>query len=1149
MRTLMLLVAIGSGTTVQADPLHHWAFTKDHIAEGTLKATAGGSQGTINFPVQFAPDGPQALLLPGDSKAKHRIEVSANLAQAKLPVEACTVEAWVRIDRVQDWGAFIGAFQDNGAYEKGWLLGFEKNRFVFAVASKGSTKLTYLHSALHFQPKSWYYVVGVYTGKEMMLYVDGELQGKASDQKGAIDYPPKGWLTLAAYHDDNECYPMAGQIESVAVHEQALTSDAIKRTFAARKKHFPGIEGTRPQVTDWPTYNRDDRRTGMAEEALTFPLQPRWQHREKVPSPAWPEEAQADYYHNKFDLAERVTFDRVNHVVGVDGHLFFGSSTENVVRCLDADTGRVRWSFPTEGPVRLAPTVAADRVLFGCDDGFVYCVTAKDGTLLWKQRIAPEERRIPGNGRIISAWPVRTDVLVQDGKAYVCAGVFPSWGVYQVTLNVADGKELQRQTLKITAQGYLERLFGKLMVTTGRNPAGAFVADLKSSGKDVTRTANLLAKDYPHAFIGAGNMRIAGGDGRVAAFDATTGDVKWSAPVEGKAYALAVVRGRLIVSTDTGHVYCFTADAGPKLEPSLPPIGGPNAQASAFAQEIVRQARMERGYVLLLGADHVATALALHSRTAWQIVVVDPDAARVRAGLHDVLQAGAADRVSVQQGSLAALPYSDYTFNIVVDHTGKNRAEALRVTRPHGGWTIFDRTFNDAPRRPKLEGEGTWTHMYGDVGNTSCSNDTLVGDALQLQWFGKPGPRGMVDRHHRTVSPVARDGRIVVPGQDQLTAVDIYNGTILWEKTIPQTRRVTAFRDSSYLALGDDALFVATPQACLELDPATGKESRRFALPMLENGPHEWAFTATVGEWLIGSATPLGAIRREQNHKNTLTETHWDNVPAVGSTALFGYDRSTAKHLWTYHATQGLIVNPSLVLDSKHAYFIESTNPATLKSGRAKYVDLVGQGSRLCCLDLKTGKLVWTQPGKAFERIQHNVFTVLGHDRLAIVGSRNSGPNKKVDTVWYDIHVFDAATGKAVWSKSQDQKDKIGGEHGEQERHPTLVGKKLFCEPYAYDMLTGTPIEWQWPWANGKTRRGCGTFSASASCLFYRDDTAKSYNLDAGSPKTVTAETRPGCWINFLPVGGLVVAPEASSGCTCNYSVQTSLALIPIKKR
>ena len=60
------------------------------------------------------------------------------------------------------------------------------------------------------------------------------------------------------------------------------------------------------------------------------------------------------------------------------------------------------------------------------DDGCVYCLEARDGRLLWRHRVGPEDRRLPGNGRMISLWPVRCGVVVDGGTAYVCAGLHPA---------------------------------------------------------------------------------------------------------------------------------------------------------------------------------------------------------------------------------------------------------------------------------------------------------------------------------------------------------------------------------------------------------------------------------------------------------------------------------------------------------------------------------------------------------------------------------------------------------------------------------------------------------------------------------------------------------------------------------------------------
>jgi hypothetical protein len=51
--------------------------------------------------------------------------------------------------------------------------------------------------------------------------------------------------------------------------------------------------------------------------------------------------------------------------------------------------------------------------------------------------------------------------------------------------------------------------------------------------------------------------------------------------------------------------------------------------------------------------------------------------------------------------------------------------------------------------------------------------------------------------------------------------------------------------------------------------------------------------------------------------------------------------------------------------------------------------------------------------------------------------------------------------------------------------------------------------------------------------------------IEAAEARRVTTVTRLGCWINVIPAGGLVLIPEASSGCTCPYALQTTMALAP----
>jgi hypothetical protein len=226
-----------------------------------------------------------------------------------------------------------------------------------------------------------------------------------------------------------------------------------------------------PLAADWPTYRGDNRRSGVTAESPQMPLARSWVHKAAhPPRPAWPEApAKRDVY-RKVGLGPTVVFDRALHVAVEGQSLFYASSADDTVICLDAKTGTKRWTFTTEGPVRLAPTVAGGRVYAASDDGCVYCLNADDGKLFWLHRVGPADRRLPGNGRMISLWPVRCGLVVDGGTVYACAGLFPSQGAYLCALEAEDGSVAWKRQVDISAQGYLIASPDQLFVPTGRTP-------------------------------------------------------------------------------------------------------------------------------------------------------------------------------------------------------------------------------------------------------------------------------------------------------------------------------------------------------------------------------------------------------------------------------------------------------------------------------------------------------------------------------------------------------------------------------------------------------------------------------------------------------------------------------------------------------
>jgi outer membrane protein assembly factor BamB len=171
-----------------------------------------------------------------------------------------------------------------------------------------------------------------------------------------------------------------------------------------------------------------------------------------------------------YDLKSRQIFDYAYHPVIADGLLYYGSSADDKIYCLDATTGEQRWTFFTEGPVRLAPTIAEGRVFVGSDDGHAYCLDAKSGTLVWKTQLGLRDYRIPGNSRIISRWPLRTGIVVIGDLAYCAAGMFPSEGVLITAIEADTGKiKWQQKQTDLPAQGYMLASHTRLYVPAGRN--------------------------------------------------------------------------------------------------------------------------------------------------------------------------------------------------------------------------------------------------------------------------------------------------------------------------------------------------------------------------------------------------------------------------------------------------------------------------------------------------------------------------------------------------------------------------------------------------------------------------------------------------------------------------------------------------------
>ena len=194
---------------------------------------------------------------------------------------------------------------------------------------------------------------------------------------------------------------------------------AVKRS--ARLEKGPAYDKitdpTPATADDWPAHRHDGSRSGISKSQVPAKLKVRWET--KLPT-------------------------RPSAVTIAAGKAFVCDIDTHTVYALAADTGKTAWAFTADGRIDSPPAYHKGMVLFGSRDGWVYCLRASDGALVWRFKDLPD-KLIGAYGQLESAWPITGSVLILKDTLYFAAGrsSFLDGGIFLYALNPGTGKLLK----------------------------------------------------------------------------------------------------------------------------------------------------------------------------------------------------------------------------------------------------------------------------------------------------------------------------------------------------------------------------------------------------------------------------------------------------------------------------------------------------------------------------------------------------------------------------------------------------------------------------------------------------------------------------------------------------------------------------------
>ena len=812
------------------------------------------------------------------------------------------------------------------------------------------------------------------------------------------------------------------------------------------------------------------------------------------------------------------------------------------LHALNAKTGKPVWSNTDSGQIYMPqPHGGADANSGISAQG--YLAVAGDHLLV------PAGRAVPASMNRLSGqfeyFHLQKNRAQGGGDTIVSGDLFLNSGV---VFQAADGEAIAKSApgpTVATPDGLVQASRGSIsryqwVDTESRDRKGKLV-----QGKSLKQLWTVKQSHPSAALIIADNKIVSGAHNLVETIDLETGKPLWSTPVEGTAFGLAVSNARLLVSTDHGTLYAFgdktaVPASGNDVQSVKSPYPADSAAARAAA-EIVERTGIEKGYCFDVGCGDGALAYELATRTQLRIIAIEADPELVAQARQKLTAAGVyGSRVTVLQRSLDQTRTPNKVANLVVsgrslteDHAALPRQELKRLQRPYGGVICLGKPGElKIEKRGAIAGAGEWTHQYADAANTLCSNDKLVNGQLSMLWY-RDFDFVIPSRHGRGPAPLYSKGRLFHEGNNGLLAVDAYNGHELWRFKIEGVlaaydgdELMGASGTGSNYCLGGDSVFIRHEEHCFQLDAATGELLHTFDVPPSEDSKAEktkqpWGYIAWHDGMLIGTAADPNHVVAYRYHATTGDMTK----QLTESTRLFAFDTRTRKLKWQYEPEDSIRHNAIAIANEK-LYLIDRplADFDRTKETRSKPIPKTAKHAtgQLLCLSIHDGYVLW----KNKEDIYGTMIAVSAEND-ALLMSYQPTSFRLSSEKGGRLSVFNSTTGEKTWEAKANYSSR-----------PLINGKTVYAQGGAWNLKSGKPQPF-----NFKRSYGCGILASCENMMFFRSATLGYFDFNKNDSIENYGGVRPGCWINAIPAGGLVLVPDASAACSCSYLNKSWFAL------